>query len=83
MEAKTKTTTNNALDPITLMAQKLDQMNTPFFQTQNQVMSQLTTFERNQSAPRNPFSKKEPIGWEAKTLDTLNPVGMVNLEELP
>jgi hypothetical protein len=64
-------------------------MNTQFFLTQNQVMSRLKTLERNQFSPRNPFIKKEPTGWkeknqqEEKALDTLNPVGMMNLEELP
>jgi hypothetical protein len=88
-EPKKKTTTNSAPDPISLIAQKLDQMNTQFVQTQNQVMSRLTTLERNQSAPRHPFVRKEPTGWkekpqqEEKAPDTLNPVGMVNLEELP
>jgi hypothetical protein len=38
-EPKTKTTTSSALDPIALIAQKLDQMNTQFVQNQNQVMS--------------------------------------------
>jgi hypothetical protein len=49
----------------------------------------LTILERNQSAPRHLFVRKEATGWkakpqqEAKAPDTLNPVGMVNLEELP
>jgi hypothetical protein len=86
---KKKTTTSSAPDPISLIAQNLDQMNTQFVQTQNQVMSRLTNLERNQSAPRHPFIRKEATGWkekpqqEEKAPDTLNPVGMVNLEELP
>jgi hypothetical protein len=90
-EAKTKTTTNNVPDPITLLAQKLDQMNAQFVQTQNQVMNRLTSLERNQSALRPPFvrQQRDATGWkekpqqEAKAPDTLNPVGMVNLEESP
>jgi hypothetical protein len=43
----------------------------------------------NQSASRHPFVRKESTGWkekpqqEEKSLDTLNHVGMVNLEEFP
>ena len=72
-----------------MVAQKLDQMNTQFVQTQNQVMSRLTTLEGNQSSPRHPFVRKEPTGWKAnpqkevKAPNTLNPIRMVNLEELP
>jgi len=64
-------------------------MNTQFVQNQNQVMSWLKNLERNQSAPRKPFIRKEPTGWKekpqkkAKAPNTLNHVGMVNLEELP
>jgi hypothetical protein len=76
---KTKTTTNSAPDPITLLAQKLDQMNAQFVQTHNQVMNRLTSLERNQSAQRPPFfrQQRDATGWkekpqqEAKALTTL------------
>jgi hypothetical protein len=80
-EEKTKMSRNNAPDPIDLIAQKLDQMNTQFIQTQNQVMTRLTNLERNQSTPRPPFvrQQKDATGWkerpqqEAKAPDTLKP----------
>jgi hypothetical protein len=50
MEAKTNMTTNNLPYPITLLAQKIDQMNAQFIQTQNQFMNQLTSLERNESS---------------------------------
>ena len=54
-------------------------------------MNRLTSMERNQSALRPPFVRQQRnvIGWkekpqqEAKAPDTLNLVGMVNLEESP
>jgi hypothetical protein len=52
-------------------------------------MSRLTTLEINQYTPRHPCFRKEPMGWKeklqqvAKAHETLNLVGMVNLEELP
>jgi outer membrane receptor for ferric coprogen and ferric-rhodotorulic acid len=90
-EAKTKMTKNSTPDPITLLAEKLNQMNAQFIQTLNRVMNRLTSLEKNQSAQRPSFLKqqRDATGWktkhqqEAKALNTLNPVGMVNLEESP
>ena len=54
-------------------------------------MNQMKNIERNQFALRLPFVKqqKDAIGsntrpqQEAKDLNTLNPIGMVNIEESP
>jgi hypothetical protein len=66
-------------------------MNAQFIQSQNQIMNRLTTLERHHSAPRPQFirQQRENTGWkprpqqEAKAPDTLNPVGMVNMEGSP
>jgi hypothetical protein len=56
-KAKTKVSNNSAPDPIALLTQKIDQMSTQFTQVQNQIISCLTTVERNQSAPRPQFAR--------------------------
>jgi hypothetical protein len=63
-------------------------MNTQFFQVQNQLMNHMTTVERNQSTPRPQLSRqhRDATDWkprphqEEKALDTLKPVGMVDIE---
>jgi hypothetical protein len=87
-EARTKVSNNSVPDPIALLTQKIDQMNTQFVQVQNQLMNRMTTVERNQSAPRPQFSRqqRDATGWkprpqqEAKAPDTLKPVGTVDIE---
>jgi hypothetical protein len=68
VEEKTKVSSNNALDLVALIAQNLDQMNTQFIQTHNQVMTRLTNSERNQSTPRPPLvrQQKDAIGWKTR-----------------
>jgi hypothetical protein len=90
-EPKMKTSTNSVQDPVTLLAQKFDQMNAQFVQSQNQIMNRLTNLERQHSAPRPQFTRqqKENTGWklkpqqETKAHDTLTPIGMVNMEGSP
>jgi hypothetical protein len=89
MEPKMKSSTNTVQDPIALITQKLDQMNTQFIQTQNQIMNRLTTLERYHHPPNLSLSDNQNAGWkprpqqEAKAPDTLDLVGMVNLEGSP
>jgi hypothetical protein len=47
-----KVSKNNVPDPIALLTQKIDQMNTQFFQVKNQLINHMTIVERNQSSPR-------------------------------
>jgi hypothetical protein len=51
-KAKTKVSNNSASDLISLLTQKIDQMNIQFVQVHNQLMSRMTTMERNQSTPK-------------------------------
>jgi hypothetical protein len=83
IESRTKVSNNNVLDPIALLTQKIGQMNTQFFQVQNQLMNRMTTVEINQFAPRPQFSRqqRDSTGWkprpqqEAKASNTLKPFG--------
>jgi hypothetical protein len=76
-------------DPIALIIQKLDQMNTHLIQTQNQIMNRLTTLERYHHSSKPQFLRHPNTGWkqrppqEAKAPHTLYPVGMVKLEAFP
>jgi hypothetical protein len=58
-EARKKVSNNNVLDPIALLTQKIDQMNTQFVQVQNHLMNRMTTVERNQYAPRPQFFRQQ------------------------
>jgi hypothetical protein len=44
---------------VTLLAQKFDQMNAQFVQSQNQIMNRLTNLERQHSAPRPQFIRQQ------------------------
>jgi hypothetical protein len=87
-ESRTKVSNNSALDLIALLTQNIDQMNTQFVQVKDQIMNHMTTVERNQSTPRPQFSKqkRDATDWkprpqqEAKALDTLKPIGTVDIE---
>jgi hypothetical protein len=91
IEEKTKSPSSSAPNPISLLTQKIDQMSTQFVQAQNHIMGRLTIVERNKYALIPHFIKhqRDAIGWtlkpqqEAKSPNTLNPVGMVNTEETP
>jgi hypothetical protein len=88
-EENTKYSSSSAPYPIALLTQKIDQMSTQFVQVQNQIMGHLTTVDRNQSTPRTQFTRQHRFAtsWkprtpqEAKALDMLNTVGMVNTKE--
>jgi hypothetical protein len=87
-ESRTKVSKNSALDLISLLNQKIDQMNTHFFQVKDQLMNRMNTMERNQYSPRHHFSRqqRDATGWklrpqqEAKAPDTLKPVGKIDIE---
>jgi hypothetical protein len=89
MEPKTKGLASVVQDPIALINQKLYQMNTQFVQTHNQSMNRLTTLERYHHSSKPQFVGQPNAGWkprpplEDKEPDTLDPVGMVNLETFP
>jgi hypothetical protein len=83
-----KVSNNTVPDPIALLTQKIDQMNTQFVQVKDQLMNHMTTVERNQSTPKPHFARqqRDATGWkprpqqEAKVPDTLKPVGTVDIE---
>jgi hypothetical protein len=86
---KSRNVSNNSVpDPIALLTQKIDQMNTQFVQVQNHLMNHMTTVERNQYSPRPQFpsQQRDSIGCksrpqqEAHAPDTLKHVGTIDIE---
>jgi hypothetical protein len=58
-KAKTKASTNSVQNLVTLLAQKFDQMNPRFFQSQNQIKNRLRNLERQHSTPRPQFIRQQ------------------------
>jgi hypothetical protein len=87
-KSRTKVSNNNVPHLIALLTQKIDQMNTQFDQVKNHLMNHMNTVERNQSAPRPQFTRqhRDAISWkprpqqEAKAVDTLKPIGTIDIE---
>jgi hypothetical protein len=60
-ESRMKVSNNSAPNPISLLTQKIDQMNTQFFQVKNQLMNHMTTLKEINPLPNLSFPKNIEI----------------------
>jgi len=67
-KSRTKVSNNNDHDPIALLTQKTDQLNTHFDQVRNHLMNCMTTVEINQSSPIPQFTiqQRYATSWKPR-----------------